>query len=136
MLLFYPCTPFFSEIWIQIMIRSCSSCKYKIKFTEEMLHYFCGHIIDVLYILSFILGGTISAITQLIPLVRTKDASELSLITFLGFNYIQIVSAAHAYLHQEMLFLLGMLLLLALYGTLSGLIMIYKFSSNTCNILS
>jgi hypothetical protein len=30
------------KTWVQILIRFCSSCKLKIKFTEEMLHYF-GH---------------------------------------------------------------------------------------------
>jgi MtN3 and saliva related transmembrane protein len=91
--------------------------------TIEMIWIY--HAINVIYSLSF-LWTAFSALPQIITLLRTKNSNELSIITFLGFNFIQVVTIAHAYFYQEWLTLAGVLLLLIIYTALSYLIVYYR----------
>jgi len=81
--------------------------------------------INILYGAAF-LWTVLSAIPQITKLLRAKDSRELSIITFLGFNFIQIVTIAHAYFYKEWLLLAGVALLLSVYAYLSCLVIYYR----------
>lgn len=85
-----------------------------------------NNIVIFLYSISFVYTA-IAAIPQIYNLLKTKKAEELSLITFLGFNFIQIISAFHAYINHETAFLIGMILLMCAYLPITGLIVYYRY---------
>jgi MtN3 and saliva related transmembrane protein len=66
-------------------------------------------------------------IPQIVKLVKTKDAGDLSLMTFLGFNFIQLFMALHGLLNNDTLLLTGALISLVTCGSVSILIMKYRF---------
>jgi uncharacterized protein with PQ loop repeat len=90
------------------------------------IHYFLiTYLIRIVYGAAF-LWTVLAAFPQISTLRRLKDSRELSLITFLGLNFIQAVTIFHAYFHREWLLLIGMLLFLAVYGYISFLIVYYR----------
>ncbi|MDR3195573.1 MAG: hypothetical protein LBT58_02130 [Endomicrobium sp.] len=64
---------------------------------------------------------------QIARLLKTKNSKGLSLITFIGFNIIQLFGFLHGYIHNDYIFMLGMLLSLMLCGCVTFLIILYKF---------
>jgi MtN3 and saliva related transmembrane protein len=84
----------------------------------------------------FGLGMFINAILfvpQIVRLFKTKNPVGVSLTTFIGFNIIQIFSFLHGYIHNDYIFMFGMLLSLLLCGCISFLIILYKFRRNRIN---
>jgi MtN3 and saliva related transmembrane protein len=84
----------------------------------------------------FGLGMFINAILfvpQIVKLFKTKNPVGVSLTTFIGFNIIQIFSLLHGYIHNDYIFMFGMLLSLLLCGCISFLIILYKFRRNRIN---
>ena len=84
----------------------------------------------------FGLGMFINAILfvpQIVRLFKTKNPVGVSLTTFIGFNIIQIFSLLHGYIHNDYIFMFGMLLSLLLCGCISFLIILYKFRRNRIN---
>ena len=69
-------------------------------------------------------------VPQILRLFKTKNPVGLSLTTFIGFNAIQIFSILHGYIHNDYIFMSGMLLSLLLCGCISLLIILYKFRRN------
>jgi MtN3 and saliva related transmembrane protein len=63
---------------------------------------------------------------QFFNLYKTKSSKGLSLITFIGFNIIQLFSILHGYLHNDKIFIFGMLLSLIFSGSITFLIAFYK----------
>jgi len=77
----------------------------------------------------FSLGLFINAalfIPQVIRLLRTKNSQGLSLITFAGFNLIQLFTFLHGYLHRDYLLAAGNLLSLISCGCVTFLILFYR----------
>lgn len=77
----------------------------------------------------FGLGMFINAILfipQVIRLLKTHNSNDLSLLTFGGFNFIQIFCILHGYLHQDYIFMFGMALSLLTSGTVTLLIIIFR----------
>jgi MtN3 and saliva related transmembrane protein len=71
--------------------------------------------------------NSILFVPQIIRLFKTKNSEGLSLITFIGFNIIQIFSILHGYIHKDYIFMFGMLVSLILCGCVTFLIILYKF---------
>lgn len=93
---------------------------------KTAIHYFfISYLIHIVYGAAFC-WTVLAAIPQITVLLRLKDSSELSLITFLGFNFIQIVTIFHAYFYQEWLLLVGVSLFLVVYAYISCLIIYYR----------
>lgn len=87
--------------------------------------FFITYVINIIYAAAF-LWTAVSAIPQIMTLLRLKDSSELSVITFLGFNFIQVVTIIHACFYQEWLLLAGVSLFLIIYAYLSSLVIYYR----------
>lgn len=77
----------------------------------------------------FSLGLFINAflfIPQAVKLYRTKNSEDLSLITFAGFNLIQLFIFLHGYIHKDYLLMLGYLLSLITCGAVTWMIVWYR----------
>ena len=62
--------------------------------------------------LIFDLGLVINAVIyfpQIIKIIRTKEARDLSLMTFIGIALLQLSFALHGYFHQDRELTIGML---------------------------
>lgn len=96
---------------------------------NHSIHYFfTTYLIHLIYGAAFI-WTVLAAIPQITMLLRIKDSSELSLITFLGFNFIQVVTIFHAYFYREWLLLAGVSLFLIVYASISFLIAYYRLKA-------
>jgi MtN3 and saliva related transmembrane protein len=65
-------------------------------------------------------------IPQVIKLLKTKDSHDLSLLTFAGFNLIQLFILLHGLIHHDYLLLAGAGLSLLTCGTITVLIIVFK----------
>jgi len=77
----------------------------------------------------FSLGLFINAmlfVPQIIRLYKTKDSQGISLTTFIGFNFIQLFTVLHGYLHKDYLLMLGYILSFITCGFVTILTLIYK----------
>ncbi|MDR1057739.1 MAG: hypothetical protein LBL17_04225 [Coxiellaceae bacterium] len=63
---------------------------------------------------------------QAIKLYKAKKSEELSLLTFMGLNIMQILTVLHAYFHQDYILMFGVLLSLLFCGTVTCMIIIYR----------
>jgi MtN3 and saliva related transmembrane protein len=70
-------------------------------------------------------------IPQVIKLYRTKDAGDLSKITFVGFCLTQIAAICYGYLHSDWILMIGYCLSLMTCGLVT--ILIFKYSKNKSN---
>lgn len=77
----------------------------------------------------FIIGTFLNAaffIPQILLLYKTKKTAGLSLPMFLGFNFIQLVTAIHGYIVKDYVLMGGYILSFITCGTVTLLIIIYK----------
>lgn len=65
-------------------------------------------------------------VPQIIKLLRTKDSTEVSLLTFAGFNVLQILMIWHGYLQNDYALILGGIISLIACGTVTLLICFYR----------
>jgi len=65
-------------------------------------------------------------IPQIILILRTKNVTGLSFLTFLGFNLIQVAILAHAIIKHDLILMMGMIFALITCGTITTLIIYYK----------
>ena len=84
------------------------------------------------YIIEFgffisLLVNAILFIPQVITLLKTKNAEGLSLITFVGFNIIQVFTLLHGLITHDYLLVGGYLLSILTCGAVSMLILYYKY---------
>jgi len=82
-------------------------------------------IIEVVFSLGLFINAALF-VPQIIKLYRQKDSAELSLLTFSGFNLIQLSMVLHAYLHDDYILLIGSFLSLVTCGAVTCLIIIYR----------
>jgi MtN3 and saliva related transmembrane protein len=68
-------------------------------------------------------------IPQALKVYRTKNASGLSLTTFIGFNIIQIFTILHGYIHKDYPLMFGFILSFIFCGVVTFLIFIYRKST-------
>jgi MtN3 and saliva related transmembrane protein len=65
-------------------------------------------------------------IPQIIKLYKTKNAQGLSLVTFAGFNFIQLFTILHGYLHKDLLLIIGYVISFIACGVVTTMIILYK----------
>lgn len=65
-------------------------------------------------------------IPQIIKLYRLKNSDEFSLVTFAGFNIIQLFAVWHGYLHNDYVLVLGFALSFITCGCVTALILVYR----------
>jgi len=81
--------------------------------------------IDVIFSIALFINAFLF-IPQAIKLYQTKDAKDLSKITFVGFCLTQLSAIAYGFLHRDYILTIGYLLALATCGTVTFLIFKYK----------
>lgn len=92
---------------------------------QEYVKYF----IDLIFGVAMFLNAMLF-IPQFITLRKTKDSGGLSLITFAGFNFIQIATIFHGYLYKDYMLMYGYILTLFISGSVTFLILLYRKSNN------
>lgn len=78
----------------------------------------------------FSLGLVVNAllfIPQILAIIRKKSAQGVSLITFLGFNIIQLFTFFHGLMLQDYVLAIGYLLSILTCGTVSALVVYYNY---------
>jgi MtN3 and saliva related transmembrane protein len=84
----------------------------------------------------FSLGLFINAalfVPQAIQLYRTKDSKAFSLVTFGGFNLIQIFTMLHGLLLHDYVLAIGFFLSVLTCGTVTVMIFLYRKGSSSKN---
>ncbi|MBA2651055.1 MAG: hypothetical protein H0U73_02100 [Tatlockia sp.] len=85
-----------------------------------------GYIIQYGFSLSLIVNAGLF-IPQIIALVKTKSSTGVSLLTFAGFNIIQLFTMLHGWFIGDYLLAVGYFLSILTCGSVSFLIIYYKF---------
>ncbi len=82
------------------------------------------NIINVGFGFALLLNGLI-VIPQIIKIIQTKNAKNLSFLTFFGFWILQVAMILHGYFHNDLKLAIGMLLSIITTGILTILIFVY-----------
>lgn len=82
-------------------------------------------IVDIIFGLGLFLNALLF-IPQALRLFRFKDAAGISLLTFLGFNIIQLFTVLHAYFEKDYILMFGFLLSFITCGIVTSLIWVYR----------
>lgn len=69
-------------------------------------------------------------VPQIIKLWRTKDSTEVSFLTFAGFNVLQLLMIWHGYLHNDYALITGGTASLITCGMVTVLICVYRRKKN------
>lgn len=69
-------------------------------------------------------------IPQIISLYKAKSSKGISLLMFLGFNFIQLSTILHAYYQSDYLLMIGYILSLLSCGMVTSLIIVYRKNNN------
>ncbi len=83
------------------------------------------NIVDIFFGLGLFFNA-ILFIPQALKIFKHKDADELSLFTFAGFNLMQFFSALHGYLVKDYILMTGFLLSLITGGMVTIMILLYR----------
>ena len=81
--------------------------------------------IEYLFVLSWIINAFLF-IPQALNIYRSKSANDVSLLTFVGFNFIQLFTLLHALIHDDYKLAFGAILSLITCGWVSFLIVYYR----------
>lgn len=77
----------------------------------------------------FIIGLLLNAILfipQAIKIYKAKSSAEISLITFLGFNFIQLTTVWHGYRNQDYILAIGYIVSFIACAIVSSLTIYYR----------
>lgn len=91
---------------------------------KEVMYYILLYF-DIFFIMGTFLNAAFF-IPQILLLYRTKESTGLSLPMFLGFNFIQLVTAIHGYVVKDYILMWGYTLSFITCGIVVILITIYK----------
>ena len=89
----------------------------------------CKIAIDIIFNIGLYINAFLF-VPQAIKLLRNKDSSGVSFLTFLGFNIIQLSMIVHALKLQDWQLFAGMSLSLLICGTIIVLILVYRKKSD------
>lgn len=81
--------------------------------------------IEFIFGLSLLLNAALF-IPQAIKIYQRKSSSGVSLITFAGFNFIQVSTVVHAYLINDWILFWGFIVSLTTCGIVTALIIKYR----------
>lgn len=82
-------------------------------------------IMETIFKLSIFLNAIVF-IPQIIRLYQKKDSREVSLLTFGGFNFIQLATILHGYMHQDYVLMFGFILSFITCAIVTGMIIYYR----------
>ena len=82
--------------------------------------------IEIGFSLSLIVNALLF-IPQIIAMVRNRSAQGVSLITFLGFNIIQLFTISHGFIVSDYTLVVGFILSFITCGTVTCLIFYYNY---------
>jgi MtN3 and saliva related transmembrane protein len=86
---------------------------------------YAKYFIDLIFGVAMFLNAMLF-IPQFIVLHKTKDSRGLSLITFAGFNLIQLATIFHGYLYKDYILMYGYILTLFIAGSVTLLVWMYR----------
>lgn len=86
---------------------------------------FVKTVIEVAFSLC-LLANAMLFLPQAFKILKSKCSKNLSLLTFAGFNVIQLVTVLHGYLRRDYILMIGTFLSLFTCSLVTLLIMIYK----------
>ena len=89
-----------------------------------MEYNYWGYFVELVFATGLFINAALF-IPQAIEICKTKDSHGQSLLTFAGFNVIQLFTILHAYIHEDHILLLGNLLSLITCGAVTFLIVLY-----------
>jgi uncharacterized protein with PQ loop repeat len=81
--------------------------------------------IEIMFSFSLFINALLF-VPQIIKLIRVKDSRELSLLTFVGFSFIQILMILHGLINHDYLLAFGFLASLLACCTMSVLIIHFR----------
>lgn len=84
---------------------------------KEIVTFFFG--------LGFVFNASLF-IPQALRIVKNKSAKDVALITFLGFNFIQLDGALYGYYQNDLILLYGNLISFLTCGAVTVLAIIYR----------
>lgn len=84
---------------------------------EQTVTFFFG--------LGFVFNASLF-IPQALRIIKTKSAKNISLITFAGFNFIQLNSALYGYYQNDLILMYGNLISFIACGTVTLLAIYYR----------
>ena len=84
------------------------------------------NIIEIGFTLGLLVGAVLF-VPQILELFKTKNSQNASLITFLGFNAIQLFVVFHGVIHKDHLLIYGSLIKFIVCAMVSYLIIWYRF---------
>ncbi len=73
-----------------------------------------------------LVANAVLFIPQIIRLYQKKDSSQVSLLSFAGFNVIQFFTILHGIIHQDYWLVIGFVLSFASCGIVTGMIIYYR----------
>ncbi len=82
--------------------------------------------IEVVFTLGLLVNALLF-VPQAWRLYQTKSAKDISIITFAGFNVIQLATFLHGWLHHDYILMFGYLLSLITCGVVTVLAGFYRF---------
>lgn len=83
------------------------------------------HIVEIAFGLGLMAKALMFA-PQAWKLYKTKKSDELSLLTFLGLNIMQLLTVLHAYFNQDQLLMIGVLLSFIFCSSVTFMIIFYR----------
>lgn len=90
-----------------------------------MLSFSFNQFVDSVFGLGLFFNAALF-VPQALTILRKKDAQELSLLTFGGFNVMQFFTALHGYLVKDYLLMSGFILSFVTCGMVTFLILYYR----------
>lgn len=86
---------------------------------------------DIIFALCLLLNAGIF-VPQALEIYRHKNTENVSLVTFLGFNLVQVLSVINGIFYDDPILIIGSLLAIVTCGSVSCLIVYYR--SNTVSV--
>lgn len=74
-----------------------------------------------------LLANALLFIPQVHIIYKTKSVNDVSLVTFLGFNIIQLFTMLHGFITHDYILAAGYFLSILTCGSVSGLILYYRY---------
>lgn len=89
------------------------------------MSHFVYLLVEVIFSLALFVNALLF-LPQVVQLLKTRDSAGLSLITFMGFNLIQLVTIFHAILFHDEVLMWGYLVSFVTCGAVTVLIVYYR----------
>lgn len=91
-----------------------------------MINTWIYNLIEICFSLGLFINALLF-LPQIVAILRKKSAQGVSLLTFAGFNFIQLMTILHAYIVKDYLLFIGFLLSFITCGFVTFLIIFYRY---------